>query len=259
MKRSLLPLLVAFSLHPRAEVVYENSSNFEGLFNNSQLESGDQVRLAGSARFLTGFALEYFASFAPTGDETARVRFYYNDGAGQEGLAEPGTLFYDSGAFSIVSGYRTVRGDQLDIFLEADVFTFTVEFAGLAASETAGLLYYNPPRVGSSEPSFWQKDGTEWQAVTVSGTSNNFAAQFIAEELLKILGIARATPGMAVTAVVRPGRSYGLEYKTALGSNAWTPYGGADLAAATNRVTFLDTAAGADSARFYRVVDRTAP
>lgn len=260
MKRLLLPIVftVAFQAPAKAEIIYDNSSNFEGLYNNTRNEAGDQVVLGGSARLLTEFAFEYFAGFTATGDETARIRFYYNDGPAQEGMAAPGTLFYDSGAFSIASGYRTVRGDQLEILLEADTFTFTFEFSGLGANETAGLLYYNPPTIGSSGPSFWQKEGGIWQAVAVSETGNNLAARFVAEQALEIATVSRQNPGMAITANVRPGRSYGLEYTTALGSNAWKA-SGSNVQATTNRLTFTDVPAGSDQVRIYRVVDRTAP
>src|SRR5688500_713887 len=131
MKNTRLLLTVSFCLtlaQLRGEIVYDNSENPEGKFNNSTLESGDQVRLAGESRIITEFAFEYFASFTAQGDETARVRFYSNDGADLEGLKTPGTLLYDSGSFTIASGYRTIRGSELELFVNADTFTWTIEF-----------------------------------------------------------------------------------------------------------------------------------
>src|SRR5688500_19074757 len=97
--------LAAFFAHAApAEIIYDNSTTFEDSFNDSRLETGDEVNVAGTARFITGFAFEYFAEFTPTGDETARVRFYEMNGTpGANPFATPGTLFYDSGTFGISS------------------------------------------------------------------------------------------------------------------------------------------------------------
>lgn len=237
----------------RAEIVYDNSSNYEGTFNDSRLEYGDQVNLAGDARLLTEFAFEYFASFAVSGDETARVRFYYNDGAEQDGLRAPGTLFYDSGSFTISSGYRTIRGEITDLLLESGTFTYTIEFAGLALNERAGLLNYDPPAIGSSGDYFWQKSGAGWEPVAVSGTGNNFAARFVAERLLKILGIARQGAGAALTISVTPGKAYALEYTTSL-NGQWTRASSGTVRASSSQLVLQDGAA--DPMRIYRVIER---
>jgi hypothetical protein len=221
MKKTCLPLVLSFCLSAggaRAEVVYDNSSHPEETFNNTLLESADQITVEGDARLLTEFAFEYFGGFVATGDETARLRFYYIDGLEQNGLNSPGTLFYDSGPFNIASGYRTVRARQLDLLLEADTFTWSVQFAGLGESEQAGLLNYDPPTVGGSGDFFWQKRDDIWQAVASDDTGNNFAARLIAELVLRIRTIQRQGAAASVVATVKPGKAYGLEFTRSLGS-----------------------------------------
>src|SRR5688572_14515800 len=105
---------LALAAPTSAEIIYDNSTTFQESFNDSLLETGDEINVAGTSRLITGFAFEYFAEFNPTGDETARVRFYQMNGApGDNDFATPGTLFYDSGTFSIASGYRTVNITEL--------------------------------------------------------------------------------------------------------------------------------------------------
>lgn len=259
MKRTGLFLAVSASLSLaalKADIVYDNSTNYEGKFNSSALESGDQVNLAGDARLLTGYAFEYFARFSVTGDESARVRFYYNDGPEKDGLKEPGTVFYDSGPFTISSGFKTIRGEGLDLLLDADSFTFTIEFGGLAATEQAGLLYYNPPTVGTSGAFFWQKSGSLWEAVATGDTGNNFVAQFVAERVLQISRLARQGEGVSITASVTSGKGYALEFSRLLGSNDWQRTSGGLVRAASNQLTMTDAEAGSDPARFYRLVEK---
>jgi hypothetical protein len=57
---------------------------------------------------------------------------------------------------------------------------WTVKFSGIEGSEHAGLLYYNPPTVGSSFDDYWLNNGTGFQLVDSSGIVDNFAAQVTA-------------------------------------------------------------------------------
>ena len=250
--------VAAFLCHSvPAAIIYDNSTTFQEAFNDTDLEAGDEVNVVGTARLVTGFAFEYFAEFAATGDETARVRFYEMDGApGTNDFATPGTLLYDSGAFSITSGYRTVNITEMSALLPSSKFTWSVQFSGITAAEEAGLLYYDPPTVGSSDVYFWEKDNGTWTAVATDDTGNNFAAQVLAVDapaafrisnLQRQNNIATAT----VTGTIA-GKAYALEYKNAITEAAWQRITG-QVNASGDTVTLTDNAATVPF-RFYRVV-----
>lgn len=251
-------LAIAALFSTSAEIIYDNSGTFENAFNDSLLETGDEINLAGTARFVTDFSFEYFAEFTASGDETARVRFYEMNGApGDNDFATPGTLLYDSGAFSIDSGYRTVNITELGTLLTGSKFTWSVEFAGLTTGEAAGLLYYNPPTTGSSDPYFWQKENGVWTAVATDGTGNNFAARVTATNAPAALrvsnidhenGVATLTISGATT-----GRSYALEYKNTVNAATWERVAG-QVSAAGGTVTLTDPAATGQF-RFYRAAE----
>jgi hypothetical protein len=248
--------LIAFTFmgtSARAAIVYDNATTFEGLFNDSKLESGDQLRLAGSERLITEFSFEYFADFAPTGDEKGRVRFYEMNGApGDNPFATPGTLLYESPQFDITSGYGTINITNFSVFLNTNSFTFSVEFSGVGATESVGLLYYNPPTVGSSDAYFWEKENGVWSAVATDDAANNFAAQVKAELALYISQVQTVPTGAAVTlSNTTPGRTYTLEYKSSVTQVGWTR--GPSTVATGNSVTLIDTTAGSATFRLYRV------
>jgi hypothetical protein len=257
MKTRFFPLtlvvLTLLAIPARAAIVYENATTFEGLFNDSKLESGDQLNLAGSQRLITDFSFEYFGDFAITGDEKARVRFYEMNGApGDNPFATPGTLLYESASFNINSGYGTVSITNLAVFLPANTFTFSVEFTGIAATESVGLLYYDPPTVGSSDAYFWEKENGVWSAVATDDAGNNFAAQVKAELALYISQVQTVPTGAAVTlSNTTPGRTYTLEYKTSVTQVGWER--GASAVATGSSVTLIDTTAGNATFRLYRV------
>jgi hypothetical protein len=240
-----------------AEIIYDNSTTYEDAFNDSLLETGDEVNVAGTARLVTGFAFEYFAEFTPTGDETARVRFYQMNGApGENDFATPGTLLYDSGAFNIASGYRTVNITDMNALLPATKFTWSVEFAGITEAESAGLLYYNPPTVGSSDDYFWQKENGTWTAVETDTTGNNFAARVTAVEAAAAFEIANLQRQNNVATLTitgaAAGRAYALDYKNTLNATSWQRVAG-QVTASGATLTLTDNTATVPH-RFYRVV-----
>ena len=237
----------------RGAIVYENATTFEGLFNDSKLETGDEVTLAGSERLVTEFSFEYYGNFSITGDERARVRFYRMDGApGDNPFATPGTLLYESAPFSISTGYGTVTIEDIAVFLPSNSFTFSVEFTGIGSTESVGLLYYDPPTVGSSDSYFWEKENGVWSAVATDDAGNNFGAQVIAELALYISQVRSVPTGAAVTlSNTTPGRTYTLEYKTDVTQAGWTR--GPSAVATGNSVTLIDTTAGNAVFRLYRV------
>jgi hypothetical protein len=206
-------LLCTFISHSiPAAIIYDNSTTPEEIYSAQLTEHGDEITLAGSDRLLTDFAFEYYADYTPSGDESARLRLYLNDAApGDNPGNTPGTLLYDSGLFSIATNYHTVHISDLALFLPGNSLTWTVEFNGIDANGTAGLLFYNPPTTGSSDDYYWQKNAGVWEAVQSEGTGNNFAAQLIAQQVVRISGVQKNGSELLITADAVSGKSYALE------------------------------------------------
>lgn len=171
----------ALSISAQAEsVVYDNTSNPLGQYFNSGTEFGDQITLGGlkGDRIVKQFRMEYYMSYGVSGDETAQVKFYNNNGPG----GAPGTLLFDTGTFSLQrAGYNNITINDVNVAVP-DNFTWTVSFAGVTGTEVAGLLLYNPPAVGSSFNDYWEKTDTGWTLKQMAGGSPvaNFAAQITA-------------------------------------------------------------------------------
>jgi hypothetical protein len=172
-----------------AATVYDNSVNTlsrsysPAAVGGAVPEFGDQVFLSGSDRRITDFQFEYFlsASGATAGNETAELFFHQNNG-GTSGI-DPGTVLYRSGEFSLSTGFQTVAAQALSVALPSSTFTWSVVFNGIEAGESAGLLLYNPPTVGSSFDDFWQKNANgTWSTflVDAGATPANFAARITA-------------------------------------------------------------------------------
>ncbi|MDX1952074.1 MAG: hypothetical protein SFY81_07800, partial [Verrucomicrobiota bacterium] len=100
-------LLFSSAFQTTAEIVYDNSSNNLGKFETERLEYGDEINLGGVARTLTDFSFRFYAQIQSfQGDESARVRFYANDGPrlGNDYIM-PGTLLWESPFFTVVQGF----------------------------------------------------------------------------------------------------------------------------------------------------------
>jgi hypothetical protein len=251
--QTVLLSLTLFTGAVQGAIVYDNTATFEGLFNDSRLETGDELTLAGTQRVITSVAFEYYGEFTTTGDETAKVRVYQMDGApGENPFATPGTLLYESQAFSIQSGYRSVTISDLALWIPGDSFMFSVEFTGVAAEESIGLLYYDPPTVGESDAYFWEKENGVWSAVASENTGNNFAARVTAVQALQITNVGNTENGVAVTVVgTTSGTSYRLEFKTDLSQAGWQQ--GPTVVASGESATLVDTTGLGATFRLYRV------
>ncbi len=169
-------------------IIYDNSTTYLGKIHSAgNAEFGDEIFLAGTDRILSEFQFQYFTTNNSggvlSGNETAEVFFRLNDGPlNSQGVRTPGTLFYDSTPFPLANGFRPVSITGLALQIPANSFTWSVAFRGIEANETAGLLFFNPPTVGSSFDDFWQLTGTGWQTFVVDGgaTPGNFAARLTA-------------------------------------------------------------------------------
>jgi hypothetical protein len=175
------------------EIVYDNTSTFLDRFAGEEGEFGDEVILAGTARLLTEIQFEYFGDFAQQGDELAKVRIYDNTKVYDLFRNEPTQALFESGLFPINPGYNS-RTISVPNILVPDVVTFTIEFRGLASSESAGLLLYSPPRVGRSWNEFWRRsEEGQWQPIIYSRTDPtlkaNAALRLKARDELRMHGL----------------------------------------------------------------------
>jgi hypothetical protein len=193
---SLLALatwLIAFSaVRTSANTIFNNSTNdLITRFDPGTLEVGDEIILAGTARYLTNFSFEFFATnpvaHVLSGSIAAEVRFYRNNGPLFNGYPTPGSMFFDSGLFAIGQTVRSTAvftigtGDfpSTGLFIPDSDITWSVQFSGMGANDTAGVDLYSPPTVGSDYPDYWQNNGGSWALMTNSLASQmNFGATF---------------------------------------------------------------------------------
>jgi len=174
---SVLVAAASMSITGYGGTVFDNTTNYLGQYFGSTNEFGDQISLIdGVERFVTQFKFEYYGAHDFSGTETLRFRLYDNTGLG----GSPGNMLYDSGSFSISSGYNYVKVTPTDPVFVPDTFTWTVQFGNLSSPGQAGLLIYDPVSVGSSYNDFWEKVGGNWGTQTLPGTVANFSAQITA-------------------------------------------------------------------------------
>jgi hypothetical protein len=165
-----------------SDIVYDNTStnSFTGQQYGSTSEFGDQITLAGQSfdRTITAFRFDYYLSHGVSGNEQATLTVY--DTTGPSG--GPGNVLFSDGPFNISSGYNTVTDSGLNVSVP-DSIIWTVKFSGISADETVGLLFYNPPTVGSSLDDYWEKVNGVWTLNRFSpsgGPIANFGAQVLA-------------------------------------------------------------------------------
>jgi hypothetical protein len=212
-------------------VVYETSTNYSGKYHQSTNEYGDEIILFGSKRVVTQIQIEYFASFVPSGDELARVRFYENTGPGWKGSDQyrtPASPPLWEATFPVGIGYNTATITVPNVKVPLRL-TWTVQFFGIAmdATERAGLLIYGDPIVGSSFNDFWElRPVVGWDIVRFSDVpKNNFAARILAVDE------APAAPGLSFNVsggnliVSWPATATGLylESRPGVDSGVWAP------------------------------------
>ena len=181
---AILSAVAAFCVTTQASIVYNNSTTQIGEFYQSTNEFGDQIKLDASStdRYVTEFNFEYYLSHNASGNEKAELRIYNNTIANSASSSAIGTLIYDSGMQSIGAGYNQFDVTGLGLNLTTDI-SWTVQFSGVETGESAGLLFYNPPTVGSSFDDFWEKQNNVWTLKRLSPTGGpiaNFGAQITA-------------------------------------------------------------------------------
>ncbi len=141
------------------QVVFDNTSN---LINKTpdiltSREYGDELALAGTARYVTGFEFAYYGDFTNAAAVTYNIRFYANDGTdafpGAPTALRPHTILWDSGAQTATRGVNRVVFSVPSI-LVPDRFTWTATFHGVTATpgNAAALMLANPATVGAFLP-----------------------------------------------------------------------------------------------------------
>jgi hypothetical protein len=187
----LSTLCAGLALPAGADIIFNNTTTSLGRhFDPGTLQVGDEILLAGTARYLSTFSFEYWGTSSTpgafAGSVNARIRFYVNDGALQNGYPAPDTIpFYDSGWLSnlltpttastvVFTAGTDFPGTGLAI--PASDITWSIQFRGLGQGDALGLNLYSPPTVGSDYPDYWQDDGG-WLLMT-NIVSMDFGAKF---------------------------------------------------------------------------------
>lgn len=176
------------------EIIYDNTSHYEGSYATVATEYGEEIVLGGTARTLTQFAFEYYGEFHSQGDELMKIRLYANDGQqiGPDYIT-PGTLLFESVNIPVRQDFNSFSFSNMNVplvdknNLPVSHLTFTVQFFGLTmvttgTKDVAGLLFYDPPSVGSSFNDIWVKQANgAWAPSRIpSVTKNNFSARLSA-------------------------------------------------------------------------------
>ncbi len=171
-------------------VIYQNTDFNGNVSSEGNAEIGDQVTFAGTARDVNQVSFEYFLSPGSSGNETAQLFLYSINNS----TKLPGSLLYSSPVFNLAGGTTpsgfgtaTINGISVNV---PDTIAWSVSFSGISGTEQAGLLFANPPAVGSS-PTFDPGDGTQhdfflrnntsgWQVLDTPNLVDNLVVQFTA-------------------------------------------------------------------------------
>jgi hypothetical protein len=237
---SIAILCASFAWSVSADTIFDNSvTDLNTRFNPGTYEVGDEIVLAGDARYLTNFSFEYWGTNTAaagnplfSGVVQARVRFYKNDGLPFNGYPTPGTCFWASSWFSVFPTARNVLVFEpgLDfptsgIYLPSSDMTWTVQFQGMSATDIAGIDFYSPAVVGADYPDYWQR-GSEtnvWTLMTNS-LSTDFAATMqatlIPSPAIPSLTIMREAGNQKV--VTWPGWATNYVLETSTTFSSWT-------------------------------------
>jgi hypothetical protein len=175
-----------------AAVIFDNSAHdLVTRFAPGTNEVGDEILLGSPERYLTNFSFEFWGtntanSNAFSGPVEARVRFYQNNGALFNGYRSPGDKFYDSDWFALPPTPRSTEiftfGSDFawtGLFLPVTSnMTWSVQFQGMAATDSVGVDIYSPPVAGQDYPDYWVNTNGNWMLLTNnSGVHIDFAAR----------------------------------------------------------------------------------
>lgn len=140
-------------------------------------EIGDEITFAANGlRQITD--LQYNFAITPGSSPSAQLFLRALDGPLFNGLPSPGSTLYTGDIVTLTgdaNGYGSVTVNNISGFTMPDTVAWSVVFTGVASGNSAGLLYYDPPNVGTSADDFWAKTGTGWQLLDTPNVVDNFA------------------------------------------------------------------------------------
>ena len=175
-----------------AATIYDNSTtDLSTRFDPGTSQVGNEIILAGTDRYLTGFSFEYWELNTSGSQVQADVQFYLNNGTLFNGYAMPGsTSFFDSGWFNVSATARSTEVFSIadgdfgagGLFLPVESnMTWTVQFRGMQTGlDSAGVDLYGPPTVGSAYGDYWQKTGLNTWALMNNSAFPSLASDFAA-------------------------------------------------------------------------------
>lgn len=190
---AIAAVILAAAQAATADVIYDNTTTGTGSRSFTQLQIGDEVDAAGSARLVTELHIGITMQ-GQAGSADLQARLYANDGRG----GSPGSLLWEG---PILDNVSLTGGDDLIRFDVPRVevpgaFTWTVQISD-ARPVAAGLPHYHPPGVGSSPDRAWFGNGQTWTELNdPNGRPINFMSRVIALSPSQItLAVSAQCPG----------------------------------------------------------------
>jgi hypothetical protein len=177
--------------------LYNNSTwdSYSSLnFINGQAVGNQVVMGSGyTSAVLTDFSFEIYSSLAAFNSPgiNMQVFLYANNGALTNGYNMPGTLLYNSGAFSLLQTPYQFTGGQYvgrlsfdllttPVYLPSTNFTLAVVVTGMFTGDSVGMELFNPATVGLNYNDYWvQNAAGSWALMTNSAApTTDFGARF---------------------------------------------------------------------------------
>ena len=176
-------------------ILYDNSTwdNSRSLnFINGEA-IGNQVVMGGgyTSAVLTDFSFEIYSSLAAFNSPSVNMQvfLYANNGALTNGYNMPGTLLYNSGAFTLPTPQSFSGGQNVGklsfnlsstpVFLTSSNFTLAVVVNGMFTGDSVGMELFNPATVGKNYDDYWvQNAAGSWALMTNSAGPTDFGARF---------------------------------------------------------------------------------
>jgi hypothetical protein len=197
-------IILAGSVAVRGATLYQDTAQASGQVMNlpNNVTIGQQVWLGTLVpEYLTNFSFEYYSPYLSyAGNVQMDVQLWQNTGALVNGYSSPGTLFYDSGNFTLtdpwlVNGTNSatvifqlsdlLSGNTVNLsptFVLPTNFTFTVTVSGMQGLDEVGLPLFGVATVGTNAGDYWYNSSPgsgNWQLLTNSQYRVAFGAQFL--------------------------------------------------------------------------------
>ncbi len=254
---AVLGVLGIWNFAARAELIYDNTTNYRSEYLSLVEEFGDEIDFVGTARTISTMSFWVLGEDALPPSATAQFRIYRNNGPllpfDSIAIPTPGELLFESVAIPILPGAQTLRITDIAVPVPTNV-TWTVHFKG-AGSEPgmrAGLQVYHPPTVGGSFRDYWVRgeDGFQLQLLE-GGVSASFAARF---EAIPDPPVVMTVTNTLEGAVVRATGPIGTEHivETSADGQHWRTLGTIRLLT-TSEGNYFDTTNKGEEERFYRL------